>query len=78
MPPVFAWLAKQGGITPGEMSRVFNCGIGMVVVVDRAAADHATEILSGAGEQVFRIGQVAARRGDAPGCTVSGAERAWA
>jgi phosphoribosylformylglycinamidine cyclo-ligase len=78
LPPVFGWLARQGGITAAEMSRVFNCGIGMVIVVDREAADRATEVLAGAGEQVYRIGQVAARSGDTPGCTVSGAERAWA
>ncbi|HEX2117266.1 MAG TPA: phosphoribosylformylglycinamidine cyclo-ligase [Alphaproteobacteria bacterium] len=76
-PPVFAWLAKQGGITSAEMSRVFNCGIGLVVVVDRAAADRATKILGGAGETVFRIGRVVARREGMPGCVVSGAERAW-
>ena len=78
LPPVFAWLSKQGGITTGEMSRVFNCGIGLVIVVDRDAADRASEILTGAGEQVFRIGRVVARRGDMAGCIVSGADRAWA
>src|SRR5690606_32129586 len=31
--PVFAWLAEAGGVVPEEMLRVFNCGIGMVVVV---------------------------------------------
>jgi phosphoribosylformylglycinamidine cyclo-ligase len=77
LPPVFAWLARQGGITEAEMSRVFNCGIGMVVVVDRDAADRASEILRGSGETVYRIGQVVARRDDMPGCVVTGAERAW-
>src|SRR6185312_6489586 len=33
MPPVFDWLARQGGIAPDEMLRVFNCGLGMVLVV---------------------------------------------
>jgi phosphoribosylformylglycinamidine cyclo-ligase len=77
LPPVFAWLAGQGGISSAEMARVFNCGIGMVVVVDEAEAERATGILTEGGERVFRIGRVVARRGDMPGCVVSGAERAW-
>ena len=32
LPPVFAWLARTGGVAAEEMLRVFNCGIGMVVV----------------------------------------------
>jgi phosphoribosylformylglycinamidine cyclo-ligase len=64
VPPVFRWLATAGGIAPEEMLRVFNCGIGMTVIV---APEHATEaraILEGAGETVFAIGQVEA--GDGP------------
>jgi phosphoribosylformylglycinamidine cyclo-ligase len=78
LPPVFAWLAKQGGITGAEMTRVFNCGIGMVAVVDRGAAERASDLLESAGETVYRIGQVAGRRDGMPGCIVAGAERAWA
>jgi phosphoribosylformylglycinamidine cyclo-ligase len=78
LPPVFAWLAKQGGITGAEMSRVFNCGIGMVAVVDRGAAERASGLLESAGETVYRIGQVVGRRVGMPGCVVAGAERAWA
>ena len=43
MPPVFGWLARTGGVAPAEMLRVFNCGIGMAVVV--ADPDAATELL---------------------------------
>jgi phosphoribosylformylglycinamidine cyclo-ligase len=78
LPPVFAWLAKQGGIAAAEMGRVFNCGVGMVVVVNRDDAERASAILTESGERVFQIGRVVARRGDMPGCVVSAAERAWA
>ncbi|MBI3453767.1 MAG: phosphoribosylformylglycinamidine cyclo-ligase [Rhodospirillales bacterium] len=78
LPPVFAWLARAGRITPGEMSRVFNCGIGMVVVVDAARADEAVKSLEVAGERVYRIGRVVRRTGDAPGCIVAGIDTAWA
>ena len=34
VPPVFRWLAARGGIAEAEMLRTFNCGIGMIAVVD--------------------------------------------
>jgi len=56
VPPVFTWLARTGGIAPEEMLRVFNCGIGMAVVVAPADVDAATELLRKEGEDVSRIG----------------------
>jgi phosphoribosylformylglycinamidine cyclo-ligase len=40
------------------MHRVFNCGIGMVVVVDRENERKAIDLLTAAGEQVFAIGRI--------------------
>jgi phosphoribosylformylglycinamidine cyclo-ligase len=37
-PPVFGWLARTGGVADAEMLRVFNCGIGMALVVDDVEA----------------------------------------
>ena len=45
-PPVFRWLFEAGQIKPKEMLRVFNCGIGMVLVVDPADTDAVTRHLS--------------------------------
>ena len=56
VPPVFAWIARAGGVAPEEMLRVFNCGIGMVLVVAPDAADAAAALLRDAGEMVHRIG----------------------
>jgi len=39
LPPVFRWLAKLGNLAPAELLRTYNCGMGMVVVVDAAQAD---------------------------------------
>jgi phosphoribosylformylglycinamidine cyclo-ligase len=61
LPPLFRWLQEQGGVADGEMHRVFNCGIGMVVVVASADADRATTLLRSAGETVYRIGVIAPR-----------------
>ncbi len=43
------------------MLRVFNCGIGMAVIVAAQDADEATAVLSAAGETVCRIGSIDAR-----------------
>ncbi|MEM7289241.1 MAG: phosphoribosylformylglycinamidine cyclo-ligase [Pseudomonadota bacterium] len=55
-PPVFGWLTKSGGVTPAEMLRTFNCGVGMVIVVAPEAKEAVTEILTKHGESVMRIG----------------------
>ena len=46
------------------MHRVFNCGIGMVVIVAATDADAALAELTAAGETVHRIGKIRARQGD--------------
>ncbi|WP_027816795.1 phosphoribosylformylglycinamidine cyclo-ligase [Paraburkholderia bannensis] len=58
LPPLFSWLQKEGGVADAEMHRVFNCGIGMVVVVAADQADAAAAQLAAAGEQVWKIGFV--------------------
>ncbi|MCZ8147093.1 MAG: phosphoribosylformylglycinamidine cyclo-ligase [Roseomonas sp.] len=64
-PPVFAWLARAGGIVPDEMLRVFNCGIGMVVAVAAAQADAAIALFAEQGETARRIGVLEAGSGPA-------------
>ena len=67
MPPLFGWLQQHGGVAEPEMHRVFNCGIGMTLIVSEADADTAMRSLAAAGEQVFRIGRIEARApGQAP------------
>ncbi|MBL8697380.1 MAG: phosphoribosylformylglycinamidine cyclo-ligase [Alphaproteobacteria bacterium] len=77
LPPVFRWLMTRGDIAPAEMVRVFNCGIGMVVVVDPANVDRALTILRENGEVATAIGRVTRREGDAAGCRVTGLDEAW-
>ena len=69
-PPVFAWLQEQGQVADVEMHRVFNCGIGMVVIVSPGDAERAVVLLSEAGERVHRIGEIVARNEEAPRCLV--------
>ena len=63
-PPLFEWLQREGNVAAAEMLRVFNCGIGMVVIVAEQHAEAASNLLRNAGESVWRIGAVHAR---APG-----------
>jgi phosphoribosylformylglycinamidine cyclo-ligase len=70
MPPLFAWLQQQGAIADHEMHRVFNCGIGLVVVVDAAQANQAAALLEAAGEKVWTIGEVVERGAGQPAAVV--------
>jgi phosphoribosylformylglycinamidine cyclo-ligase len=65
VPPVFAWLARAGGIAPEEMLRVFNCGVGMVVVVEAGRAEEAIALFAAQGEAARRIGVLEAGEGPA-------------
>ena len=69
LPPVFRWLAETGGVDEAEMLKTFNCGIGMVVVVDRTAAPEQIALLQKAGESVVVLGTV----GEGTGVRYTGA-----
>jgi phosphoribosylformylglycinamidine cyclo-ligase len=56
--PVFRWLAGAGGIAEREMLRTFNCGIGMIAVVEPRAAEKVAAVLKREGEKVVRLGEL--------------------
>ena len=60
LPPVFAWLAEAGRLSPDAVAATFNAGIGMVAVVDPAAQETVADVLRGHGESVWTIGEVVA------------------
>ena len=62
--PVFPWLARDT-VETSEMLRTFNCGIGMVLVVEEARADHVSRVLEDHGETVSCIGALEAADGAA-------------
>jgi len=63
-PKLFDWLREMGNVAPQEMYRTFNCGIGMVVIVDKGDADAALAQLTAAGERATVIGTIRSRNGD--------------
>ena len=65
MPELFRWLQMKGGVADAEMVRVFNCGIGMVVIVAPAQADAAIKSLSAQGLKAWTVGEVVERPKDA-------------
>lgn len=62
VPPVFSWLSKQGNVAEHEMLRTYNCGIGMVVIVDTKNADDICSTLGKVGEKVVELGTVTTRK----------------
>ncbi len=58
LPPVFRWLASEGGLDQAELLKTFNAGIGMVLVVAPDRAEALTAVLRAAGEQVYPLGHV--------------------
>ncbi len=63
-PAIFDWLQEAGRISGPEMLRTFNCGIGMVLVVDEADCEPMLAHLRAAGEDAVVIGEVHAAAGD--------------
>jgi phosphoribosylformylglycinamidine cyclo-ligase len=57
-PSIFDWLQREGNVATEEMHRVFNCGIGFVLVVSAADASSALARLAALGETAFIIGAV--------------------
>ena len=60
-PKIFQWLQSEGGVAEDEMHRVFNCGIGMAVIVARENVSQALRLLRAAGEEAVEIGHIEAR-----------------
>ncbi len=71
MPLLFNWLQQGGDVDDQEMYRVFNCGIGMVVVVSEENAAQAIADLRTEGETVSHIGVIAERQPGEAATTVS-------
>jgi phosphoribosylformylglycinamidine cyclo-ligase len=63
VPQVFGYLQAQGPVADDEMYRVFNMGIGYILVVAPDFADSIQSKLTRYGEQVYKIGTITAGSG---------------
>ena len=57
-PKTFLWLQEKGKISTSDMLRIFNCGIGMVCVLDKKEISKAQKILSAHKLRSFEIGKI--------------------
>ena len=61
--PIFNWIQEQGNVAQDEMLRVFNCGIGMIVITDQDQADDILKISTQHNINADLIGEVQAKKG---------------
>ncbi|MEJ5348206.1 MAG: phosphoribosylformylglycinamidine cyclo-ligase [Desulfosoma sp.] len=66
MPSIFRFLQEAGKVSREEMYRVFNCGIGYVMVVDPSDLEDILGRLAGMGYKAYRIGEIVARQAEDP------------
>jgi phosphoribosylaminoimidazole synthetase len=60
LPPVFAWMQEVGGVSDHELRRTFNCGVGLMLIVDPHDLPDVLEGLVRDNEDAFVIGELAA------------------
>ena len=65
-PAIFDWLQTNGNINDEEMYRTFNCGIGMVVVVDNSDVDTTIKVLKDQGIETHIIGTIESSQEQTP------------
>jgi phosphoribosylformylglycinamidine cyclo-ligase len=63
IPPIFDFLKEKGNITPKEMCRTFNMGIGIVAIVDEDILDDVMQQLKALGETPYHLGEITAHTG---------------
>ena len=64
--PIFEYLRRAGGLSPREMGRTFNSGLGMVAMLPAEGVDAALAALAALDEPAYVVGEVAAWDGDGP------------
>jgi len=65
-PPIFGLLQREGNLGDAEMLRVFNCGIGMVIIVPPEQTGDVLDRLRAVGERAYHIGDIEAKTPDEP------------
>lgn len=59
LPSVFKWMKESSGLDDNEMLRTFNCGVGMVLILDSKDVAEAKELLLSSGEsEIYDLGKL--------------------
>jgi phosphoribosylaminoimidazole (AIR) synthetase len=61
IPAVYQWFQSLRQVKSDEMARVFNMGIGYVIIAEATAAEEIMQTLTANGETVWRIGEIQAK-----------------
>ena len=61
-PAIFEWLKEQGNLTWPEMLQIFNCGIGYIMITDRATADDMLPRFKSMKTEAWEIGTIVRRK----------------
>jgi phosphoribosylformylglycinamidine cyclo-ligase len=64
VPAIFKWLAQKGPLDARQMARTFNCGLGLIVIVDPKKATEVTKAFEAEGEKIYRVGEVEANKSE--------------
>ena len=64
IPPVVRFACEQANLSEAEALKTFNKGLGMVLIVDPAAAEAVEAALAAAGEETYRVGRIVAGEGE--------------
>ena len=75
LPSVFSWIKKSGNVSATEMARAFNCGVGMVIVVEKGCEEAVKGLFEKEGETVYRIGELKAKKDGEAACVLHGLEK---
>ncbi len=71
VPPIFGFLQEHGKLSDREMHRVFNGGIGFVLIVPAATMADILELLHGLGQRAYHIGSIHSRDPQQPPVVVA-------
>ena len=58
LPARFSWIAKKGNIEKKEMLKTFNCGLGMIVVLDKKNLEKVLFFFKSLKVEYYQIGTV--------------------
>ena len=64
IPPVVRFACEQANLSEAEALKTFNMGLGMLLIVDPAAAEDVEAALAAAGEETYRVGRIVAGEGE--------------
>ena len=76
-PGCFKWLQQIGRLGAKEMFNTFNCGVGMIIIIDANSLDTVTACLKATGESVFHVGEITKSKTKNQRVVINGLQGRW-